>query len=130
MFNLVDKQIPQAQFGKDHWSLLMLAETIIVDFRGKLDIADRRMRTFQYGAAKHYLTRLKDDEVVEDPYHDDWSCLQDLSSCGILAEIEDVGDSVRIALTDYGWMVAGALRRWKAEGNRIKDFVAPDEKAK
>lgn len=121
--------IPIEKFGKDHWSTLLYVESCAVDRGGRLD--DRKMRTYQYGAKKHYHTYLANGEICEDEKHDDWSCLQDMCYAGLLYEPEwgefelKHTSTIDVKLTDYGWYIAGRLRRHRAEGVPDREFVAP-----
>ena len=82
-----------ANWGKDHWSTFAYAETRCVDFGGVLQ--NERMRTHArrhplflsrrglgaHAAGDQYPTRLKEEEL---PHHDDWDCLHDLETQGLL----------------------------------------------
>lgn len=83
------------------------------------------MRTRKY-EGENSPTRLNDGTLVAASYHDDYSCMEDLQYAGLLErpEYETYGARTIIRLTDYGWQVAGLLRRWKAEGNRVGEFTA------
>lgn len=119
--------VPIEKFGKDHWSTLLYLETCAVDGGGKID--GRKMRTFKYGAKQHYHTRLNDGTEVEDEQHDDWACMADMQDAGLIypPDGEDsrwyFGDDNKVRLTDYGWLVAHSLRRWRAEGDGA--FIVP-----
>lgn len=117
--------VPIEQFGKDHWSTLLYVESCCVDRRGALD--DRRMRTHNFGG-RNYPTILKNGAVVDDDKHDDWACLEDFCHAGILQPSDQSGLK-QVVLTDYGWTVAGLLRRNRAEGGRDAEFVAPPNAA-
>lgn len=123
-------RITMDKFGKDHWSMLGYAECRIVDNRG---IPDRRhMRcnpkrhpqfahiSWDKGDAKErYATRLKNNVLV--PYHDDWDCVEDLVSEGLLKDL-GTGINPYWELTDKGKIVAAALRKHKAEGGMFATF--------
>lgn len=112
------------KFGQDHWATFLYAESCAVDNGGVLD--NTQMRTRKYEGENHP-TRLNDGTPVQDQYHDDWSCMEDLQYAGLLErpDYETFGARTLIRLTDYGWQVAGQLRRWKAEGNTVGAYVAP-----
>ena len=99
--------IPEAKFGRDHWSTLLYAESCAVDHSGVLD--SRRMR--KYNERGKYPTRLAGGEVSSE-YHDDYACLQDLEREGYLGFWPA---QASVVLTDKGWQKAGELRRARAE---------------
>lgn len=121
--------VDMSAFGKDHWSTFAYVETLCVDGDGSPD--KRRMRCVDarhpfYGHghdATAYPTRLKGDKTIVG--HDDWDCVIDLIQVGLL---EDVGSEInpRFAMTLRGHVVAGLLRRWKANGGTFHAF-APTE---
>jgi hypothetical protein len=101
----------------------------VVDCGGEPDI--RRMRCDEdrhplYAGHAHgfsmrfekYPTRLKDGELAD---HDDWDCMDDLESAGLL---RDIGTNInpRFDLTDLGWKVAGLLRQHRAQGGLLGKF--------
>lgn len=53
--------------------------------------------------------------------HDDWDCLEDAESAGLLRIVSHVNGFVQ--LTDEGLAVAGALREHKARGGTFATFV-------
>lgn len=135
-----DDYIPIERWGRDHWSALMYLETRATDAGGVID--NRRMRCnarlhrefanvrapgYPIVDGKQYPTRLRDGEIEN---HDDWSCLEDLISAGLIEgwyrvkyPAEAFGNSIaRIELTELGWWVAAQLRRHKAEGHVFADF--------
>lgn len=120
--------IPENQFGKDHFSLLLYLETRAVDHSGNL-IAEGegrfssiyRLREYNYGGT-NYPTRLKGG-VNADDEHDDYSCLNDFIVAGWITQDDDDEDVIH--LTEKGWNMAHQLRRWKADGKRIIDFEIP-----
>jgi hypothetical protein len=99
-------------WGKDHWSTLLYLETRIVDHGGK--IKDANMR----GKNPQYPTRLNDGTVIE--MHSDWDCLDDMIHAGMVTVDEDV-----YGLTDYGWTVVGALRKYRAINRATSGFEVP-----
>jgi hypothetical protein len=110
------KPVPIERWGKDHLSTLLYCESRAVDHEGRLDT--RHMRA----AASKYPTRLAGgDELVG---HDDYDCIADMEKAGL---IENLGTGLypAVRLTPYGWIVAGALRRYRAEARFNKDDRAP-----
>lgn len=131
------KPIPMEKWGKDHISTLIYLETVCVDHGGK-PVMDR-MRSEpgrprrgwdsgQHGggplvnSAKRYPTRLKDGTELFG--HDDWDCAGDMEVAGLL-EWGGTGMSPVFKLTDFGWKVAGSLRRQRAEGRRVYEYELP-----
>lgn len=113
---------PMERWGRDHWSTLLYVESCAVDGRGQLNGAKMR------GRDERYPTRLADGKAQ---MHSDWDCLDDMRHAGLVREtvatnlnLKD-GDGIRRhwaevetwGLTEYGWLVAGALRRHRAEGS-------------
>lgn len=133
--------IPMEKWGKDHWSTLAYMETREVDDRGILD--GDRMRCNVYihlllqgkvhilrriRTTDEYPTILKDGVLQHN--HDDWSCMEDAISAGLVeAEIspcpEDsiIWRKVRIKLTERGRLIANQLREHKAGGGNYSNFV-------
>lgn len=100
--------IPEKAFGRDHWSILVYAETRAVDHGGALDI--RHLRRNDGG---EYPTRVAQGYDGEVPTgHNDFDCLDDLDDAGYL---DFRRASLLVALTDKGWQKAGELRRERAE---------------
>jgi hypothetical protein len=130
----VDLYIPVSEWGSDHWSTFAYLETRVVDDRGLVD--NRRMRCnsrlhrdFMHMAdGKNYPTRLKGGKTIE--RHDDWSCLEDMVSAGLVRAWYDTtgepfgGGKARVELTELGSQVAGQLREHKASGGKWGEFVA------
>ena len=124
--------IPIDRWGKDHWALLAYIESVCVDQHGMVDLkrmrcdADRHPQYIYlrgigdelYGKKK-YPTQLKDGEQ---PDHDDWDCLDDLETAGL---VENIGFTMqpRYIMTDRGHEVASELRKHKAQGGRYKEFA-------
>lgn len=123
---------PIHRWGRDHWTVLLLIETICVDKRGEPDL--RRFRT---NPARHpgllspdvriagggwepkYATRLRTEDGLvlgsqPDPDHDDWDCVEDLVEAGMVVW-GGTGMHPIFQLTDSGWDLAGRLRRHRAE---------------
>lgn len=117
---------PIEKFGKSHWSLLLFMETLVVDSGGRLKYGEPRLSQAVLGSdlwRDNYNTQLNDGTYLE--FHDDWDCLMDLTAAGLLSEPRNWSGAHVYALTDFGWLVAGQLRRWKAESKGIAAYVAP-----
>lgn len=126
--------IDPSRWAKDHWSVLAYIETRIVDHEGRLDNAHMRCslaRHPQFVSADpmgdvrdgaRYPTRLLDGELAE---HDDWDCVDDLVSAGLL-EWNGTGITPIFALTPRGRLVAHKLREHKAAGGRFSAFRMPE----
>ncbi len=117
-----------ATFARDHWSTFLYIETCVVDHGGAV-VRDRmRCDPKRHPLMAHSVslggvtpsTRLKDNVYLHE--HDDWDCADDLEDAG-LVEYTGAGMSPRFALTDAGWRVATELRRHKAAGGAVQDFV-------
>lgn len=132
--------IPIKKFGKDHWSTFAYIETRIVDHKGEPN--KDHMRTDPDRHPQHmgerksimgfpvdkHPTRLKgyfEDRTknfVEN--HDDWDCVDDLISAGLLKEPPDRGTGLNpvYALTELGVIVASQLRVFKGGGGNFAEF--------
>lgn len=100
------KAIPPERWGKDHRSTLLYVETRCVDYGGKLD-----RRQLRIGSDEHP-TRLADG--VDLAGHDDLDCIADFEAAGLLRN-HGTGLHPAVSLTDTGWIVAGNMRREKAQ---------------
>jgi hypothetical protein len=119
--------VPMELWGKDHLSTLLYIESRCVDGGGRPMLA--RMRHWPGRPLRGWdgsgpegggmpcmptacPTRLKDGSDLSN--HDDWDCVDDMEAEGLL---ETLGTGLQpiIKLTDYGWLVASALRRHRAE---------------
>lgn len=131
MHSLANVMYSPAVWGKDHFAALRFIEYICVDCRGKLKFDDPRMRLARLpdGLPPNALTILLNGVKSEDERHDDWSCTNDLIKHGLVIENESGALEYNLALTDYGWRVAGALRRWIAENRTYTGFVMPSVRA-
>lgn len=143
-----DDIIPADQWANDHWSTLLYAETVMVDYAGFQVGLDARMRTGRYhfrifsqecpkplgrsgaGVAVMPLgtgTLLRDGSVVEN--HDDWHCIQDMFAAGIFfatdngVRVEEMEPGIHLHLTKAGRSLVDSLRKHKCEGGNLKDFV-------
>lgn len=127
--------VPPELWGRDHFTVLMYIETCIVNSGG---IPDRnRVRTdpsrhpmlegshFTELAVerKKYPTHLRNNVMLDD--HDDWDCCRDMEAAGLLVWAGN-GSEPRFSLSDRGWLVAGELRRHRAEGKRLADLTMWD----
>lgn len=117
--------IPAERWGRDHFTTLMYIETCVVDQGGI--IRGEKMRSRDPG----YPTRLRDSQENN---HGDWDCVEDMREAGLLEggerntfEAYYVGEGPNpkkepikaFRLTDKGWKLVHALRRWKGEGNTL-----------
>lgn len=100
-------KVPVENWGKDHYSTLLYIETRVVDYRGIIDT--RHMRRSSAG----HPTRLRDGSVT-DASHDDFSIIEEFEDEGLVEREAGV-----LSLTTKGWAVAGAVRRARAEGDRM-----------
>lgn len=112
--------IPMEQFGRDHWSALLYAETCVVDGNGRVDHMKMRDKDRRGGP---YPTRIKGGEVAD---HDDYDCLRDLALAGLMdVDFGSHGGAI-VAFTDYGWQVVAALRKHRATApNHSSEGFAP-----
>lgn len=106
--------IPMDKWGKDHWSTLAYVETRIVDHHGKLKEPNMR------GRDPKYPTRLNDGTEVH--MHSDYDCVEDMIFAGVITV-----DDYTYSLTDYGWTVAGALRKHIAITHKSATFTPPEK---
>lgn len=131
------KPVPVEQWGTDHLSTMTYIETVCVDQGGK--IAPNKMRTKRsrilrgevpmlssldlemFGTLEEPETRLAGGKTLK--RHDDWDCLDDLEAEGLVENL-GTGMNPKLALTDAGWKLAGALRRARAEGKKYADIDA------
>lgn len=151
---LDDGYVPVTKFGKDHWSVLAYAESVMMEVAGFQVGLDPRMRQ----GRRHYRvmreqcirpkrasrvhpdmamvmdsekhgTRLNDGTSIAG--HDDWHCIQDLAEVGYfrvgdkIATAESVEPGVILHLSPWGRTVADALRAHKANGGTFSTFVPP-----
>lgn len=148
---LDDGYVPMALWGKDHWSMLAYAETVMIDHAGFQVGYDARMRQGRQHyrvmleecrrpkrtngghegvvMKSEYGSRLNDGSFIEG--HDDWHCVQDMVIEGLLGvkinglvvpSIEEMEPGVMLHLTDLGRDVAGKLRAHKADGKNFAEF--------
>lgn len=143
-----DDFIPMSHWGKDHWSTLAYAETVMTDCGGFQVGVDGRMRSGRRnfrvmtqgcpkpkraggGAAAPavvmepgHSTKLKDGQCVTG--HDDWSCIQDMAAEGLFnCGPDDVEPGVILSLSDKGTKILNALREFKRGGGQYAAFRWP-----
>lgn len=102
-------------WGKDHWSTLLFVETRVVDHGGIILKNDPHLRGHRPKDLEQYPTRLRGGVNLYG--HGDWDCIMDMVAEGVVTQ-----DGAEFQLTDSGWIMAGRLRRWKAEGRGIGNF--------
>jgi hypothetical protein len=138
--------IPMDRWGKDHWSTLAYFETLVVDHKGMISNARMRCnarlhRNFAWmtpfsphTAESEYPTRLKGG--IEQPGHDDWSCLEDMIAAGLvngyfrqLSEATFGNSQAYVELTAAGRALANELRAHKSSGGTYATFVSKAEAA-
>jgi hypothetical protein len=142
-----DEYIAPEQWGKDHWSTLLYAESMAVNHGGSID--NRRMRTDarlhrhfvnveavtqEMVDGSRYPTRLANGKTLDN--HDDWSCLEDAAAAGYVRlyfrenprrQNQAFGNLVaRVELTDLGFAVAHAVRKMAATGTPASKVRLPD----
>ena len=129
------KVVPMSKFGKDHWSLFTYCETRIVDYKGVLDMnhlrgraphpstTSRRWETCWGTRLKGYfLEGDKRDEKKLLKTHDDYDCLIDLESAGLLSDIGTIISPMAV-LSPLGESVSAQLRKHKAAGKYFATFT-------
>lgn len=140
--------IEEGRWGKDHWSLLAYIEHVMVDCAGFQVGLDAHMRQ----GRRHYRvmreecphpkrrhghspvdramamepehgTRLKGGVVL--PWHDDWSCVQDLAHAGYFTcTADEVQPGAVLHFSDKGMGIAAKLRQHKSAGGGFGTFSA------
>lgn len=128
------RNVPIAEWGKDHFSMLGYVECVCVDRNGQIDQTRVRCNPERHPGlaleqhrrggeeAYKYPSRLRGGKT--EPGHDDWDCFYDLEEEGL---IRDVGTGVqpRAVMTKRGLAIAAQLREHKAKGGMFAGFV-PD----
>lgn len=119
--------IPMEQWSRDHWSLFLYVETRVVDHNGTLDHRYMRKAKLDPRTNDKNPTLLKEDTeawLTEDMWHDDFACLDDLESAGLII---NTGSALipLLVLTEYGWVLSHLLRRNRADKRLDKDFMPP-----
>jgi hypothetical protein len=144
-----DGYVPIERFGKDHWSTLAYAESVMMECAGFQIGFDPRMRQNRRhyrvmmnecrhparptSASDHgcmwndkYSTVLSDGSLVSG--HDDWHCVQDMAEAGLLAVqgrvigAEDCEPGVTFLLSELGREAASHLREHKSQGGIFGTF--------
>lgn len=122
--------VEHERWGKDHWSTYAYLGAIIVNHGGRPDLS--RMRCdpdlhpgLHYsrllgGSTRKYPTRLKRNEdgtpsLHED--HDDWSCVEDFESAGLVVW-GGSGINPVFRFTDHGWKVWHLFEKHIADNPR------------
>ena len=126
--------VPLELWGKDHWSTLGYMETVCVDYNGLPEL-----RMVQCNPARHpqyvaympitaqpmdgskYEIRLAFGKSIPGPDYDEWDCIEDMVSLGLL---EDVGFNMtpQYRMTPLGNEVVSKLRSHKAAGGSFGSF--------
>mgnify|MGYP006352423415 CR=1 FL=1 len=125
------ENIPMARWGRDHWSTFGRVVECILNADGSPQ--HQRMRCdpdvhpqFAHSVPgmppRKYPARLAGGVSVE--AHDDWSCLDDAETAGLLTNVGS-GTLRRYEITEAGTLVAYALRSHKAAGGTYSSFVPP-----
>ena len=125
---IVPTPVPMSLWDRDHWSTLLYVETVCVDHDGQLERrrmrVDRRLHPLLAHIEKDQdstcPTRLANG--VELDRHDDYNCLEDMEVVGLLEVVSSINGLVR--LTDLGWKVAAAARKFRAEKRPWEQFDA------
>ncbi|MCA3266954.1 MAG: hypothetical protein ING19_12900 [Azospirillum sp.] len=149
----IEDYVPPEAWGKDHFSTLAYAETVMVEF-GFFEVGnDCRMRqnrrhTRVLAGSKpkraagpkinvamdpKYGSILKDGTYI--PSHDDWNCIQDLAAGGILkakGKKADQGPEIvepktKLILTDLGARLVNDIRRHKRENGSFGHYAIDTE---
>ena len=120
-----------SQWGRDHWSTFAYLETVVVDHRGIPNLNRMRCNHELHPGLTNwnpiagvidgskYPTRLKGGVEIND--HDDWSCVEDMESEG-LVEIKGTGINPVWELTEKGSAIAHELRTFRGNGGSFSDF--------
>ena len=124
-------------WSRDHWSLLAYVECRCVDYRGQIEndhlrVNPKRHPAYAYSDrpslggrrtwASEYNTILNGLKILAG--HDDIDCLQDLEAGNLIVNT-GTGINPVYELTEEGWRVSAALRRFKAEGGTFAHFKYP-----
>jgi len=135
--------VPFGQMGRDHWTVLTYIETLCVDRAGVPDVLRFRchpkthpvyfdFQMQQMGASKHIVFEPPRGSTLRDGTelagHDDLDCTEDLQVAGLIEVSKDpwTHTPMTFSLTDAGWLLAGRLRRWRADGGKAQDFDPQD----
>ena len=125
--------VPMELWGRDHWSTLAYIETVETNMTEIIVRSDPRMRQNRHnyrvlgGRPPAIPMRVDQGSLLSDGRmaigHDDWSCIQDFASVGLLncgPDGVDVGQ--RIKLSEKGRAMAASLRAHKAGGGSFSTF--------
>ncbi len=129
-------RIDSAFWGKEHWALLGYVETRCVDnkIRPKTSWAELDRNHMRCDVDRHpqhansanrsvpskkYPTRLAEGIELKD--HDDYDCLDDLESHGLII-IGGTGMFPTVKMTKLGLEVSSELRAHKASGKNFAEF--------
>ena len=119
------------RWGRDHWSVLLYAETECVNSWHGIGRPDRRKLYCDVNRhpglwdslgnprRETHPIRLVGDELLED--YDEWDCLDDLEEAGLLL-IQGTGINVMLRMTDLGSKWAARVRKHKAQGGSFATF--------
>lgn len=100
--------IPIDQWGRDHWTTYAYLGNRWLNHEGRINRENMRCNPRIHphlahrGSTGKYPTQLKGGAEVPD--HDDWSCLEDAVSAGLLEE-KGTGATPMYAFTALGWKV-------------------------
>jgi len=119
----------EAEFGKQHWSLLAYLETQVVDKRFPIDFrhmsCNEKKRGINNGAPfgwenKWSTANNKGEQLILG--HDDIDCFEELETEGF---IKNNGTLLNMCpeLTDKGWKCISQIREFKGKGGNYIDFV-------
>lgn len=138
--------VPMARWGRDHWRCLVYVEAVMVEMAGFQVGADPRMtanrRHYRVLAEQcprpkrpshpvrpgmvmrpEHATTLADG-TQPDPWHDDWSCVQDFAAEGLFTVgPEQVEPGSTLTFSDEGLALTAKLRQHKAAGGQYRDFA-------
>ncbi len=131
----IASRLPMSVWGKDHFSTLAYLETSAVDHGGRLNNEHMRCAVQIHPLVAHrtrddgrrYPTILRDGS--EQPDHDDWSCLEDFVTAGLIVAYYRDGEGrreVNVSFTPAGIRLAHSLRAWKMLGGTYATF-RPEE---
>lgn len=122
------------QWGKDHWTNLAYIECRCVDYRGELEARRMRINPARHPLlvsgspmgdgpevdwASKYSTRYKGGAQLV-PGHDDWDCIEDMETGGILVITSTSIPAV--SLTRAGMLIAADIRQHKMGGKPFATY--------
>lgn len=135
----VPAKYPMSQWGKDHWSTFAYIETLCVDSIDGIGTPDHRR--VQTNSNRHpaldgnaynilpcrgedYSIRLTGGKEIPGPDYDEWDCIDDMISEGLLLHV-GTGINPAYRLTKKGTDIIGKLREWKVNGGMFGTFIYP-----